>query len=138
MSDNQNNPIDLDLIQMVQRARMAHDADAAPSQVPGVYWVEAKSQQPDTPQPTARSGEWRIPTTVQAIDALWERIKMATQAGQLGYKAKASTRPAKGQADGDARVICVRTYDGTDQADVERIAAQLHEMQITEMSYHQD
>lgn len=138
MSDQQDNPINLDLIQMVQRARMQHDDDAAPSKVPGVYWVEAKSQQPNTPQPTARSGEWRIPTTVAAVDALWVQIKQATEAGELGYKAKASTRPAKTQTDGDARMICVRTYDAEDTEDVERVADKLREMGLTDLSYQRD
>lgn len=140
MPDKRNNtdPINLDLINMVQNARMAHDDTAQPSQVPGVYWVEAKNQQAAARQPTPRTGEWRIPTSVTAIDALWAQIKQATEAGKLGYKAKASTKPAHGQAGRDERVICVRTYDADDSADVRRVQAALREMGIEDMTYTRD
>lgn len=138
MSDNSDSNINLDLIQMVQNARMQHDNDAAPSRVPGVYWVEAKNQQANATQPTARAGEWRIATTVEAIDDLWKRVKTATEAGQLGYKAKASTSPAKGQTERDARIICVRTYDAADTADVERVATALRALGIVDMDYARD
>jgi hypothetical protein len=122
----------MDLIQMVQNARMMHDDEAMPSQVPGVYWVEAKCQIPDAPSPTARAGEWRIPTTVEAVDALWTTIKRATEAGELGYKSKVSTSPAQGQSERDQRMICVRTYDADDSADVERVRQALLELGIAD------
>ncbi|MBL8161975.1 MAG: DUF1917 domain-containing protein [Anaerolineae bacterium] len=125
----------LDLIQMVQRGRMAHDAQAQPSQMTGVYWLEAKPLG-SYPVPTARAGEWRIPTSTAAMDALWARIKAATEAGELGYKAKISTTPAHGQADADARMIVVRTVDADDTADVERVRAALRALGIdAEITY---
>jgi hypothetical protein len=124
-------PEQLDLIQMVQRGRMAHDAQAQPSQMTGVYWLEAKPLR-ETPPPTARAGEWRIPTTAAAMDALWARIKTATEAGELGYKSKISTTPAHGQAEADARMIVVRTRDADDSADVERVRAALRALGVDE------
>ena len=67
----------LDLIEMVQQARMAHDAQAQPSQVAAVYWIEAKRQIAGA-APTPRAGYWLISTTVQAVDALWAQVKAAT------------------------------------------------------------
>lgn len=126
MSDKPN----LDLIAMVQNARMKHDAAAQPSQVSAVYWIEAKRQQGDYPAPTSRAGYWRIETTVQAVDALWRTIRQATEAGDLGYKAKVSTAPASGQTAPDARVIHVLTYDSDDSADVERVGQALRGLGI--------
>jgi len=127
MSDNKpkQDPLNLDLIQMVQRARMQHDNETLPSDMNAVYWIEAKNEQPNAPKPTSHSGEWRIPTTTEFVDDWWVIIRDATQQGELGYKSKVSTRPAHGQANRDQRVICVRTIDADDTADVERVRQKL-------------
>lgn len=124
----------LDLIQMVQRARMQHDRDARPSEVSGVYWIESKPLKEGLP-PTARAGEWVIETTSGGVDALWARIKAATEAGELGYKSKVSTAPAKNQAEPDARVIVARTRDAGDAADVARVEARLRALGIVPTRY---
>lgn len=118
---------DLDLIQLVQRARMAHDAAATPSQVSAVYWLEAKPEGEAAAQrpPTPRAGRFVIETTVDHVDALWARIKAATQAGQLGYKAKVSTASRRAGTGGADRVIYVLTADADDREDVERVRAAL-------------
>lgn len=119
-------PADMDLIRMVQTARMAHDDEAIPSQMTAVYWIEAKRQATiDAPAPTPRAGEFRIATDVHHVDALWQAIQQATQQGALGYKSKVSTQPAFEQRAPDARAICVRTYDAEDQADRERVEDRL-------------
>jgi hypothetical protein len=121
----------LDLIGMVQRARMEHDAEAVPSQVSGVYWIEAKRDM-DGAAPTSRSGRWIISTNVRDIDALWERIKLATRAGKLGYKAKASTAARDPGADREDRVIQVLTYDADDVEDVARVRDGLRVLGVNE------
>lgn len=123
--------LDLDLIQMVQQARMAHDADAVPSQVAGVYWIEAKCEVETLP-PTSRAGRWIIPTTVSEVDALWEKIKAATRAGKLGYKSKVSTAPRDLGKDRNDRVIHVVTADADNTADVARVREALRELGINE------
>ena len=80
----------LDLIAMVQKARMEHDAQAKPSQVSAVYWIEAKRQN-EGAAPTARAGHWLIRTRVAEVDSAWAAIRQATEAGRLGYKAKVAT-----------------------------------------------
>ena len=130
MSDDYKpQPPDLDLIQMVQKARMLHDNEAIPSQVSAVYWIECK-RQGDGPAPTARSGEFRMTTRVQDVDELWSRIKAATESGELGYKAKVATRPAADKQHPDARLICIRTYDADDSSDIARIEAKLRDLGI--------
>lgn len=122
------------LINLVQQARMQHDAEATPSQVSGVYWIEAKCAV-DTPGPTPRAGYWRVQTTLDSVDALWAGIKAATEAGQLGYKSKVATASRDGQM--NTRVIHVMTYDADDAADVERVRAALESLGMPdEIAYH--
>ncbi len=117
-----NDKPDLDLIGMVQQARMAHDAEAKPSQVTSLYWIEAKRQGTGA-APTARAGHWLIRTTLAEVDAHWAAVKAATEAGKLGYKSKVAGR---GQV--DERVIHVVTYDADDAADVARVRAALRDL----------
>ena len=130
--------MNLDLIEMVQRARMMHDEDARPSDYAAVYWIEAKRGTGDYPAPTANAGEWRVRLTVATVDAVWEMVKRATVAGKLGYKSKVSTRPAAGQADPDERLICMRTYDARDADDVERVRAALQAIGLEILEYVAD
>ncbi len=128
--------LNLDLIQMVQRARMLHDDQALPSAMSAVYWIEAKAS--DHAKPTVRAGEWRVRLRVDEVDAVWERVKALTQAGKLGYKSKVSTRPSAGQAEADARLLVARTYDAGDLADVERVGHALRGLGLRDMEYVAD
>jgi hypothetical protein len=119
----------LDLIRMVQQARMAHDADAVPSQVTPRYWIEAK-RQAEGAAPTTRAGHWLIRTTVAQVDAQWAVIRAATEAGTLGYKSKV----AGGERDED-RVIHVMTSDADDAADVERVRLVLERLGFPGAAY---
>lgn len=136
--DRQRNDLNLNLIQMVQAARRLHDETARPSDIAAVYWIEAKRQAGDYPPPTSNAGEWRIPLTAQTVDKVWEQVKTATAAGKLGYKSKVSTRPAAGQSHPDERLLCVRSYDADDKADVERIKQALLAMGLRDLSYAPD
>ena len=114
----------LDLIAMVQWARMEHDAQAKPSQVSAVYWIEAK-RKPDGAAPTPRAGHWLILVPVQSVDAAWERLKVATEAGRLGYKSKVATIALHQR---DERTIYVMTYDADDAPDVEWVRVALRDL----------
>jgi hypothetical protein len=138
MSDD-NNPLNLDLIKMVQNARMMHDQTARPSDYSAVYWIESKRKQGDYPALTSNAGEWRVKLTIENVDDVWEKVKIATENGKLGYKSKVSTRPAAGQTHPDERLLCVRTYDADDIEDVERIKKVLIEMRLnTGLIYSRD
>ncbi len=134
MSESQSPKPNLDLIQMVQQARMMHDRAATPSAFSAVYWIESK---PLTayPAPTAQAGEWVIETTVAEVDVLWAAVRAATEAGQLGYKSKVSTVPAKHQANVNARLIVVRTVDADDAVDVARVGEALRTLGVGVMRY---
>jgi hypothetical protein len=117
-------PPNLDLIALVQAARRVYDAETQPSQVHGVYWIEA-SRETEGPGPTPRAGAWVIETKAAVMDALWAAISAATRAGVLGYKARALTAPRVGGPASDQREIHVVTYDAEDTADVERVRVSL-------------
>ncbi len=129
MTEPKNDPPNLDLIGMVQQARMQHDADVLPSQVGAVYWIESKPEN-TTQQPTIRAGAFVIQTDIEEVDALWLKIREATRAGKLGYKSKVST--ASRSSDPNARIVRVLTYDSADNADVDRIRAVLDEIGLEE------
>lgn len=131
-------PPALDLILMVQQARMQHDATAKPSQANIGYWVEAKRQTMGKAV-TARAGQWIIATSLAEIDALWMTIKTATEFGKLGYKSKAGTLSRQGGTDQVDRVILVKTVDADDVADVARVRAMLIELGVRgELRYERD
>jgi len=134
MTDHKPQPPNLDLIQMVQQARMMHDREAVPSSMSAVYWIESKPLT-SVPSITSRAGEWLIETTTAEVDDLWAKIRQATEEGHLGYKSKVSTSPARGQANASARQLVVRTYDADDVADVTRVEAALRELGITNLHY---
>ena len=138
MEDKRSKDFNLELIDMVQRARMLHDETARPSDYAAVYWIEAKRRAGDYPAPSAHAGEWRVQLTLETVDAVWEEVKALTAAGALGYKSKVSTRPAAGQADPDERLICVRTYDARDRADVARVGEALGRLGLRGLEYVAD
>ena len=127
MSDEKRDPPNMDLIQMVQRARMQHDADAKPSDVSAVYWIEAKYEGDDVKPPTPNAGQWMVDIPVDAADTAWEQIKAATVTGQLGYKSKVSTAARSG-AKTATRTLIVRVHAASDAAEVQRIKAALDGM----------
>ncbi len=129
-------PPDLNLIQMVQRARMLHDQSARPSDYSSVYWIEARREAGGNyPPPTANAGEWRARLPAADVDALWQRVKTLTERGELGYKSKVSTQ---GISKRDERLLCARTYDAGDRADVKRVGAALRTLGLTDLSYAPD
>ena len=128
----------LTLIEMVQKARMLHDETARPSDYSAVYWIEARRKAGDSPPPSAHAGEWRVTLHAHEVDEIWERVKAATVAGRLGYKSKLSTRPAAGQTQPEERLLCARTYDARDEADVARVAAALRTLGLTPAKYVAD
>ncbi|GAB1421682.1 hypothetical protein MASR2M15_18630 [Anaerolineales bacterium] len=140
MSNKKKQSLDLDLILKVQQARMAHDDAAIPSRMDAVYWIEAKDQTGRCAPPTAHLGEWQIKSTLDEVDALWSQIKAATHAGQLSYKAKVSTSPAKHQGQSHERMICVKVADYQDPEQIESIRLALLALGINEanLSFDKD
>ena len=105
-----------------------------PSEATKGYWIFASRKKEKYPKPTPRSGKWLIFVSVEDIDEVWAKIKRATEEGKLGAEAKVSTpkpKPADIGYKKDEHIICVYTYDLTDEKDVKRIREELRKLGIT-------
>ena len=81
-----------------------------------------------------KTGKWLIFVNRENIDKVWEKIKSATEQGILGIETKVSTvkpKPASIGYEKDKHVICVYTYDWTDEKDVKRVREELRNLDIT-------
>ena len=118
-----------------QRKAYAHvppSVDRKPSEVTDSYWIYAERKTGFYPSATENVGKWLVFVPLCQIDEVWQKIKVATQKGKLGNATKAATaRPNPLAARPDSKVICVYTYDWTDEADVRRIRQELRKLGIT-------
>lgn len=106
--------------------------ESKPSQVKREYWLYAKRKRGDYPGATRNSGKWLIFVPISQIDDVWTKIKLATQDGRLGDLAKVATaKPNPVATNAKMKVICVYTYDWTDEADVKRVRRELRALGIT-------
>ncbi len=63
---------------------------------------------------------------------MWSRIKNAVEEGKLGDSAKVATaRPNSLARKSNGKIICVYTYDWTDEKDIKRIREELRKLGIT-------
>ena len=121
-----------ELINAPQREISQPYSDAKPSKVTDVYWIYAIRKKGKYPKATPRSGKWLIFVDPENVDEVWAKIKKAVEEGKLGDSAKVSTakpNPLAGKS--RAHVICVYTYDWTDENDVKRIREELRNLGIT-------
>jgi hypothetical protein len=96
------------------------------------YWLHAKRKTGTYPAATKKCGKWLVFLHVSQIDEVWARIKLATEEGRLGRSAKVATaRPNPNAKNPDSKVICVYTYDWTDDEDVRRLRHELRRLGIT-------
>lgn len=102
-----------------------------PSQVTDGYWIYAERKTGKYSEATDRSGKWLIFLSPERIDAVWNRVKKATEEGRLGGSAKAATaKPNSNATDPGRKVICVYSYNWEDKEDVMRIRAELRALGI--------
>lgn len=84
------------------------------------------------PHHLERGGKWLIFVPVENLDGTWEKIRIATESGDLGASSKVATaKPNQNAVMQSQKVICVYTYDWTDRQDVMRIRDQLRQLGIT-------
>lgn len=102
-----------------------------PSQETGEYWLFAERQTGSYPKATENCGKWLIFVAISQVDAVWMKVREATEMGRLGGSAKVATaRPNPNATDSESKVICVYTYDWTDEQDVRRIRQELREIGV--------
>jgi len=115
-----------------QRKISSPYSNAKPSEVTDIYWIYATRKKGKYPKPTPRSGKWLIFVSLKNVDEVWAKIKKAVEEGKLGDSAKVATaKPNPLATDPNAKVICVYTYDYTDEKDVKRIREELRKLGIT-------
>ncbi len=106
--------------------------DTRPSKVKDVYWIYAIRKKGKYPKSVRRSGKWLIFMDVKDVDEVWAKIKKATEEGKLGGNAKVATaRPNPNATIPERKVICVYTYDWSDEKDVKRVREELRKLGIT-------
>ena len=106
--------------------------DPKPSQVTDAYWLYAERKTGTYPPDSENCGKWLIFVPLSQIDEVWAKVKLATEEGRLGSSAKVATaRPNPNATNPDTKVICVYTYDWTDEEDVKRIRQELRQLRIT-------
>ena len=107
------------------------DNNQNPSKVADVYWIYAKRKIGGYPKVTTRSGKWLIFVNTERPDTIWRKIKYATENGKLGYESKTATaKPNSLAGKSRQKVVCVYTYDWTDEEDVKRIREELRKLGI--------
>ena len=111
-----------------------------PSKVDDAYWLYAVRQKGTYPEPTSRNGKWLVFVHRNKVDAVWQRIKKATEDGLLGDCSKVSTtRPNPNSTDPNRHVICVYTYDYKDGQDVRRVRKESRKLGlVAKMPYKTD
>ncbi len=110
----------------------ARHSESKPSEVTEVYWIYAIRKTGTYPAATDLSGKWLVFVPVPQIDEVWATIKLATEEGKLGGASKVSTGLSNpNAAEPEEKVICVYTYDWTDEEDVTRIREELRNLGIT-------
>ena len=89
-----------------------------PSEVTDVPWIVATGPRTRRSSPEVRpggedpTGKWLLFIPHPDVDEVWDRIRDATEAGQLGCSSKAATAYDSPLAvDADKHVICVYTED---------------------------
>ena len=106
-------------------------SEAKPSEVTDGYWIYAHREKSDYPKSTPQSGKWLVFVHERDADEMWAKIKKATGEGKLGSSAKVATAKPSRLGEPNKRVICVYTYDWTDEKDVKRVREELRKLGIT-------
>ena len=84
------------------------------------------------PSATDQSGKWLVFVPISQTNEVWAKIKKATEDGKLGGSSKVATAlPNPNATESDKKVICVYTYDWTDEEDVVRVREELRKLGVT-------
>ncbi len=107
-----------------------------PSKIITEYWIYADGLGEGCYQDgQTYVGKWLIFLGRGSVDKVWEKIRQATVAGQLGIAAKVSTSRPSAYKSVD-HVICVYTHDFRNKANVGEILKRLREIGITGKLYY--
>ena len=124
---------------LIHEAHKLHQSQAAsryseskPSEVTEVNWIYAVRKTGSYPSATDQSGKWLVFVPISQTNEVWAKIKKATEDGKLGGSSKVATAlPNPNATESDKKVICVYTYDWTDEEDVVRVREELRKLGVT-------
>jgi len=124
-----NDPGDADAICSLYR----EGEGILPSKTFRMHWIilDAPGSHPEAVN-AETAGKWLIFLEKEAADPIWEKIRAATWAGNLGISAKVSTAKANPQSRDDRLVIYVYTRDWEDTDEVMRVREKIREFGITD------
>lgn len=129
MKTNRNH----EFLKKKQREISSPYSNNKPSEVTDVYWIYAIREMGKYPKSTPKSGKWLIFVDVKSVDEVWAKVKKAAEEGKLGDSAKVATaKPNPNVANPSTKVICVYTYDWSDEKDVKRVREELGKIGITD------
>ncbi len=115
-----------------RRKSIAPSENPKPSEVTNLYWLYAERKKGTYPEHSENGGKWLIFVPLTLVDSVWEKIRRATEEGKLGGAAKVATaHPNPNATNPNTKVICVYTYDWTDESDVKRICEELRQLGVT-------
>lgn len=116
-----------------QRGLSENFDEMPPSTVTEVYWLYAQNKIDNYKKAISDlSGKWLVFVNKDQVDQIWRSIKEATELGKLGDSSKVATDRSNPNAKNtNQKVICVYTYDWTDEEDVKRIREELRNLGIT-------
>ncbi len=121
-----------EFIKVKQRGISLPYSEAKPSEVTDVYWIYAGRKRGKYPKSTQKSGKWLVFVNFKNVDEVWAKVKKATEEGKLGGSAKVATaKPNPNATNPDTKVICVYTYNWTDEKDIKRVREELRKLGIT-------
>ncbi len=114
-----------------------HSDNASPSTYYDDVWLWARAPRGKIPKERGipKSGKWMVWISKANVDEIWQRIKKSVEKGELGIAAKVATA----KQSQSVHLICIYTYDHTDENDVMRVRGKLRELGFTsKMPYKTD
>ena len=114
------------------RTHRRKNAAAHPSHVTFMPWLYAYRL--GTPSPhgsTTQGGHWKFYVARDQVDTLWEALAQAVQKGQLGPKARVSTRSGSAHFQNQEHKICVYASNSFDTQEVMYLRAVLRDLGVT-------
>ena len=107
-----------------------------PSKVTDRYWLQVDAPIHDV---TPRVGKWLLELDENDLDDAWAKILVSLWQNRLGPSVKARTAAPHPWRNRPGTVICVYTKDSNDEADKQRVLAELHRLGFTQnMRYKTD
>jgi len=100
-----------------------------PSKTTQTYWIvqDAPGSAPEAIE-DENAGKWLIFQEPDQVDAVWNKVRDATVALELGISAKISTAKPNPDSRDARKVIYVYTMDWADEPDVMRVREKLREL----------